>query len=75
MLLICYLIVNVKSKRKILELKLRKTMRNCIRKGVKCQKFRTRKYREIPGISPNDAVGDVFIFEIVGCDFNGALYL
>ncbi|GBM14635.1 hypothetical protein AVEN_84131-1, partial [Araneus ventricosus] len=56
-------------------IKARKTIRNCIRKCVKCQRFKTKKCEVSPGILPKDRVCDAATFEIVGVDLAGPLYL
>ena len=62
------------SKRKVPILKSRRTIRNCIRKCIKCQRFKDKNRETIPGILPNDRVCDACVFEIVGCDLAGLLY-
>ncbi|GFW56405.1 integrase catalytic domain-containing protein [Trichonephila clavipes] len=47
-------------------IKARKTIRNCIRKCVKRQRFTSKRCDENPGILPNDRVREAAIFEIVG---------
>lgn len=56
-------------------LKSRKTIRNCIRNCVKCQRFKAKRCETIPGILPSDRVRDACVFEIVGCDLAGPLFL
>jgi len=56
-------------------LKSRKTIRNCIKKCIKCQRFKAKKCETIPGILPNDRVRDACVSEIVGCDLAGPLHL
>ncbi|GBM78279.1 hypothetical protein AVEN_46982-1, partial [Araneus ventricosus] len=56
-------------------IKARKTIRNCIRKCVKCQRFKAKKCEVTPGILPKDRVRDAATFEIVGVDLAGPLYL
>lgn len=53
----------------------RKTIRNCIRKCVKCQRFNSKNCDANPGTLPNHRVRDAAIFEIVGVDLAGPLYL
>ncbi|GFY74638.1 integrase catalytic domain-containing protein [Trichonephila inaurata madagascariensis] len=55
--------------------KARKTIRNCIRKCAKCQRFKAKKWDVTPGILPKDRVRDAATFEIVGVDLAGPLYL
>ncbi|GFW41337.1 integrase catalytic domain-containing protein [Trichonephila clavipes] len=52
-----------------------KTIRNCIRKYVKCQRFKAKKCDVSPCILPKDRVRDATTFEIVGVDLAGPLYL
>ncbi|GFU45596.1 integrase catalytic domain-containing protein [Trichonephila clavipes] len=56
-------------------IKARKTIRNCIRKCVKCQRFNAKKCDVTPGILPKDCLRDAATFEIVGVDLEGPLYL
>ncbi|GBM17032.1 hypothetical protein AVEN_133302-1 [Araneus ventricosus] len=56
-------------------IKARKIIRNCIRKCVKCQRFKAKKCGVTPGILPKDRVRDATTFEIVGVDLAGPLYL
>ncbi|XP_035214532.1 uncharacterized protein LOC118188247 [Stegodyphus dumicola] len=56
-------------------LKSRKTIRNCIRKCVTCQRFKAKRGETVPGVLPNDRVRDSAIFEIGGCDLAGPLHL
>ncbi|GBL93126.1 hypothetical protein AVEN_216477-1 [Araneus ventricosus] len=53
----------------------RKTIRNCIRNCVKCQRFKAKKCELTPGILAKDRVSDAATFEIVGVDLAGPLYL
>ncbi|GFY54997.1 integrase catalytic domain-containing protein [Trichonephila inaurata madagascariensis] len=53
----------------------RKTIRNCIRKCVKCQRFTSKRCDANPGILLNNRVREAAIFEIVGVDLAGPLYL
>lgn len=56
-------------------LKSRKTIKNCIASCIKCQWFKAKKCDAAPGVLPNDRVRDAAIFEVVGCDLAGPLYL
>ncbi|XP_071044575.1 uncharacterized protein [Parasteatoda tepidariorum] len=56
-------------------LKSRKTIRNCIRQCVKCLRFNATKCNVTPGILPKVRVNDASVFEIVGVDLAGPLYL
>ncbi|XP_054721262.1 uncharacterized protein LOC129231039 [Uloborus diversus] len=56
-------------------LKSRKTIRNVIRKCVKCQKFDRPKLEVEPGIPPEDRVREAAVFEVTGVDLAGPLYL
>ncbi|GBM24843.1 hypothetical protein AVEN_245080-1 [Araneus ventricosus] len=51
-------------------IKTRRTIRNCIRKCVKCQRFKAKKCEV-----SKDRVHDAATFEIVGVDLAGPLYL
>ncbi|GFU81411.1 integrase catalytic domain-containing protein [Trichonephila clavipes] len=56
-------------------IKARKTIRNCIRTCVKCQRFNAKKRDVTPGILPKDRVRDAATFKIVRVDLAGPLYL
>ncbi|GFX11470.1 integrase catalytic domain-containing protein [Trichonephila clavipes] len=56
-------------------IKARKTIWSCIRKCVKYQRFKAKKWDLTPGILPKDRVRDAATFEIVGVDLAGPLYL
>nr|XP_042913497.1 uncharacterized protein LOC122273503 [Parasteatoda tepidariorum] len=56
-------------------LKSRKTIRNCIKHCVKCQRFKIKRCEVMPGILPSDRVNDAAVFEIIGVDLAGPLYL
>lgn len=56
-------------------LKSRKSIRNVIRKCVRCKRFSTQRIDVEPGIPPMDRVREAAIFEIVGVDLAGPLYL
>ena len=64
-MLMCHL------KEKCWILKSLKTIRKCI----KCQRFKPKKCKTIPGILPKDRVLNACVFEIVGCDSAGPLCL
>ncbi|XP_071034729.1 uncharacterized protein [Parasteatoda tepidariorum] len=49
-------------------LKSRKTIRNCIKHCVKCQRLKVKRCEVMPGILPSDRVNDAAVFEIVGVD-------
>ena len=69
-MLICYL------REKHWILKSRKTIRNCVRKKyIKCQRLKTKNCETILGILPKDRVCYACVFEVVGCDLAGPLYL
>nr|XP_042912440.1 uncharacterized protein LOC122272625 [Parasteatoda tepidariorum] len=56
-------------------LKSRKTIRNVIRKCIKCKRFQAHRIEIEPGIPPEDRVKEAAIFEIIGVDLAGPLYL
>ncbi|KAG8186533.1 hypothetical protein JTE90_023959 [Oedothorax gibbosus] len=56
-------------------LKARKTIRDCLRKCTICQRFNNKHSEAQPGILPADRVSDTAIFEIVGVDLAGPLYI
>nr|XP_042913195.1 uncharacterized protein LOC122273192 [Parasteatoda tepidariorum] len=56
-------------------LKSRKTIRNCIKHCVKCKRFKVKRCEVMPGILPSDRVNDAAVFEIIGVDLAGPLYL
>jgi len=55
--------------------KTRKTVRQVISKCVKCQRFSAGRIETEPGVPPTDRVRDASIFEVVGIDLAGPLYL
>ncbi|GBL91910.1 hypothetical protein AVEN_172814-1 [Araneus ventricosus] len=56
-------------------IKAHKTIRNCVRKCVKRQRFKAKNCDVTPGILPKDRVRDAATFEIVDVDLAGPLYL
>lgn len=56
-------------------LKSRKTIRNVIRKCIKCKRFQVPRIEVEPGVPPEDRVREAKIFEVVGVDLAGPLYL
>lgn len=56
-------------------LKTRQTIRRVINKCVRCRRFNSRKTEVIPAPLPEDRVREATVFEIVGIDLTGPLYL
>ena len=53
----------------------RKTIKNCVRKFIKCERFKAKKYKTIPSVLPKHRIHYSCVFEVVGCDDSGPLYL
>ncbi|XP_035220729.1 uncharacterized protein LOC118193707 [Stegodyphus dumicola] len=56
-------------------LKSRKSIRNIIRKCVRCKRFVSQRVEVEPGFPPEDRVREGATFEVVGVDLAGPLYL
>ncbi|GBM44036.1 hypothetical protein AVEN_124292-1 [Araneus ventricosus] len=56
-------------------LKSRKTIRQVIRTCVICQRFASRPLEVVSAPLPEDRVRDAYVFEVVGVDLCGPLYL
>lgn len=53
----------------------RKTIRKVVQRCVRCKRFSARKTESIPIVLPSDRVQDVAVFQVVGVDLAGPLYL
>lgn len=55
-------------------LKLRKSIRNVIRRCVKCKRFNVPRVEVEPGIPPEEKVKIAAVFEVVGVHLAGPLH-